>query len=403
MSGTVSPTAAYVDVTGIHAPGFAVIQRYLISSYQSIYGADVLLTADNQDGQLVGIFAAALADTNAACVAVYNSFSPTTAQGVGLSSNVKINGMRRALPTNSQVNLLIVGEAGRTILDGAASDLASNLWMLPPAVTIPPEGEIEVSALAANSGDIQALPNTITRIATPTRGWQTVNNPLAAVPGDPVETDAALRRRQSQSTSLPALSVLDGVTGAVLMLPGVLDVKTYENDTDVTDPVTSLPPHSICLVVRGGDTQLICDTILLKKTPGCYTYGNTRRPTPDVYGIAHDIGFIIPTQIIIRVQIALTAKLGFLTEIGDAITASVANFITDLTSGDDVIYSKLWSPANLMPDTSGLSIPPNAGNTYDITSIQIAKGTAPLTTNNIVIALGEEAACTTFDVTLIIT
>src|SRR5271170_2946754 len=100
MSGTTSPTAAYVDATGVHAPAFVDIQNYLIASYQAIYGADIVVDNSTQDGQLIGILALAIADTNAACIAVYNSFSPSTAQGVGLSSMVKINGMQRELPSN---------------------------------------------------------------------------------------------------------------------------------------------------------------------------------------------------------------------------------------------------------------------------------------------------------------
>jgi len=126
MSGSsqLSPTAAYVDATGIHAPTFTDIQAFLVSQYQAIYGADIETDPSTQDGQLIGIFALAMSDVNAACVAVYNSFSPSTAQGIGLSSMVKINGLTRRVPSNSTAPMLIVGVTGTVIANGIVQALA---------------------------------------------------------------------------------------------------------------------------------------------------------------------------------------------------------------------------------------------------------------------------------------
>lgn len=56
-------------------------------------------------------------DTYALCGDVYNAFSPSTAQGAGLSSVVKINGIRRKTASYSTVDLRIVGQVG-TIVTG---------------------------------------------------------------------------------------------------------------------------------------------------------------------------------------------------------------------------------------------------------------------------------------------
>ena len=112
-------------------------------------------------------------------------------------------------------------------------------------------GEVTVTARAEDIGEIRAAAGDIRNIVTPTRGWQSVNNPTAAIPGAPVETDAELRRRQAVSTALPSLTVFDGTVGAVAQVAGVLRFRGYENDTSVTDD-NGLPPHSISLVVEGG-------------------------------------------------------------------------------------------------------------------------------------------------------
>ena len=378
MSGTVplSPTAAYVDATGIHAPTFTDIQAFLIGQFQAIYGSDIVVSNDSQDGQMIGVFALAVSDCNAACIAVYNSFSPSTAQGVGLSSNVKLNGISRRVPTHSQADLLLVGQTGKIITNGIVKDTPGNNWALPPSVTFPPTGEITVTATCQTPGAVTAPPGDISRIATVTQGWQTAVNPIAATPGAPVELDPELRERQSKSTALPAQTVLDGILGAVLQLPGVVAGKSYENDTDtdytVTVPpvgVDPLPPHSIALVIQGGDSVQVCQTILLKKTPGCFTYGNTRETVPDIYGLPHDIGYFIPTQVPIGVAISLKAKTGYSTLVAEAIQNTMAAFIKALGSGEDVIFSKLWLPANLCDATGAPS--PGATNTYDITQMTI--------------------------------
>jgi uncharacterized phage protein gp47/JayE len=392
MSGSVSPTAAYVDATGIHAPTFSAVQAFLISQFQAIYGADIVVDPSSQDGQLIGIFALAVSDTNAACMAVYNSYSPSTSQGVGLSSMVKINGMARHVPSASSAALVLIGQAGAVITNGIVQDTPGNNWALPPSVIIPPSGTVTVTATCQTLGAVTAPPNDISRIATVTLGWQSATNPASATPGAPVESDPLLRVRQSQSTALPALSVLDGIIGAVAGLPGVVETVGYENDTNATD-ANGLPPHSISLVVAGGDAVQICQTILTKKTPGCYTYGSTRETVQDIYGLSHDIGFFIPVTVPIGVRITLTAKAGYSTIVGAAISQSVADYINALGSGDDVIYSKLWSPADL--DDA------NATNTYDITAMTIATPPAgTYGTANIPISIFQEATCDPADVVI---
>ena len=398
MSGTVSPTAAYVDATGFHAPTYPEIVAYLTTSYQSIYGGDIVVDPSTQDGQLIGIFALAISDANNACAAAYNSFSPSTAQGVGLSSNVKLNGMTRAVPSSGTVDLVIIGIAGTIITNGAAQDGAGTTWLLPATVTIPFEGEITVTASASPPGSVPALQNTINRIATPTYGWQSVNNPDAAAPGAPVETDAQLRQRQAASTMLPSSSVLDGIVGGVASLPGVTDYRGYENDTNAdysnipVPPVGigPLPPHSISMVVLGGDPIAICQTIINKKTPGCFTYGDVREIVLDVYGISHDIGFFIPDPVPITVAITLNPLAGYTNAIGQMVINTVVAYINGLRIGDDVIYSKLWLPANLC-DAAGA--PTGATGTYDITYMTIAASGYPASQTNIPIAFNAMATC----------
>ena len=118
----------YIDSTGYHFADYPSFLAYLTAQYQNIYGADVYLGSDSQDGQWLGIVAQALYDSAAYGASIYNSFSPSTAQGVGLSRNVKINGLRRQSATNSTVELTIGGTAFTTITNGSAIDSLQQIW-----------------------------------------------------------------------------------------------------------------------------------------------------------------------------------------------------------------------------------------------------------------------------------
>ena len=381
-----------IDETGCHVPTYDAVLAYFQNAYRGICGSDVYLGNDSQDGQWVAIIALAHYDSCTMAAAVYNSFSPTTAQGAGLSTNVKLNGISRAVATNSTVDLTLVGQAGTVITSGIATD-GTNRWFLPSSVTIPPGGSITVTATAEKAGDIAADPNTITTIGTPTRGWQTVTNALAAVAGAPVETDAALRRRQKVSTALPSLTVLEGITGAVATIDGVTRYAPYENDTNLTDG-DGVPPHSIAMVVEGGDAQAIAAAIAAKKTPGAYTHGTTTEIVVDQYGLEHPIRFFRPTTKRVKVEISLNVFTGYTSGIGGQIQEAVAAYISDLTIGEDVLLSRLFLPAQLYGNSQS--------HTFNPIDLKIAFDGNPLDYADLTIAFNEAAFSDAADVTLVV-
>lgn len=382
----------YVDQSGFHYPDYPTVLTYLQGEYRTIYGADTYLEADSQDGQWVAILALAMFDSMQVAAAVYNSFSPLTAQKDALSRNVKINGIARLVASYSTADLTIIGQAGTVILNGQAKDTLDQKWNLPASVTIPVGGSIVVTATAAEVGAVSAAAGTINKIATPTLGWQTVNNAAAATIGDPVETDAELRRRQAQSTMIPSLSVMEGIVGAVASLAGVNRYRGYENDTGTTN-ADGIPAHAISLVVEGGTTQAIAEAIAAKKTPGTATYGTTSYTTYDQYGVPNVINFFRPTAATISIEVSLTARTGYLSTTADAIKAALVAYVADLLIGDDIYISKLYVPANLSNQA--------VGETFDVTQIRIKKNAGSWVTTNLTLAFNEIAQTALANVTVI--
>src|SRR5438270_9403277 len=137
--------AAKIGPSGITAPSFNDILQSLIATFQSIFGSDIVLTPDTQDGQWLAVIAMAINDANQTMIAIYNGFLPTYAQGAGLSALVKINGIRRIPSTNSTATVTITGTVGTVINNGIVQDANGNLWNLPASVLIPVSGTINVT------------------------------------------------------------------------------------------------------------------------------------------------------------------------------------------------------------------------------------------------------------------
>lgn len=381
---------AYIDDTGIHLPDYPTILEDLHVKFRAIYGDDVYLEPDSQDGQLCAVFALALYDAYALAGSVYNAYSPATAQGTGLSRMVKINGLSRKTSSHSSVDLRLVGQVGTLIRGGIAGDTAGNRWLLPDEVVIPQEGEITVTATAEESGDIRAAAGEISNIVTPTRGWQSVTNEAAALPGTAVETDAELRQRQAISTALPSLTVFEGTRGAVASVHGVTRSRGYENDTGEVDD-NGIPGHSICMVVEGGDTTAIAEAIAAKKGPGAGTYGTTEVLVRDRYGVPSRIHFFRLAFIPVFITVTIRPLQGYLSPSGEQLRARIAEYVNTLDIGEDVLLSRLYAPA------SGSGTP-----TYDILNITAGTSAKTQAAANVAIPFNAAASCPVENVRLVL-
>lgn len=386
-----STLAATITPTGISAPTYSDIYLSLQASFKEIYGPDSYINPDSQDGQLLAIFAKAISDCNDTAIKVYNDFSPASAQGAGLSSLVRLNGITRLSPSNSQVDVDLVGVVGTVITNGKVAGPDGNQWSLPSQVTIPSAGHIVVTALCDTEGAIEAPINTITQIVTPTLGWQSVSNPAVASAGAPVETDAALRLRQQQSVAQPSKTVLFGILGAVKAVSGVTEAVIYENDTGAVDS-NGLPAHSIALVVIGGDATEIATAIMLRKTPGAFTYGSITIPVEDDAGVIHNISFFVPTVVQIRSAIQIKALTGYSGTTGTAIKQAVADYINALPIGQDVVISRLYLPAQL----NGAA----GSEQFELQSLLISIAPAAPSNLDIAVPFNATAACNVADITL---
>lgn len=333
---TFGPT---VDAAGISTPEYTDILETLKYRARQIFGDDIYLEPDSQDGAELAIFAKAVADGNDGAVAAFNQMSPLTAQGEGLSSVVKINGITRNVATNSQVDVVLTGVVGTIITNGQARDTSGQIWKLPASVTIPVGGSITVTATAALKGDIRAGAHEVHIIATPTAGWNSVDNPAAAVVGQPVESDAALRRRQTQSVANSTVGILAALVGTIKDVDGVVAAEVYVNDTGSTD-ADGIPAHSLACVVLGGDANDVANAIMQKRMPGVGLSGTTTVNLTNNVGHTEAIKFTVPAQVTCKTNLELHALTGYTSDVGDGLKQALADFYDGLPIGKDVPWAR---------------------------------------------------------------
>lgn len=385
--------SATVTAEGISAPEYQTVLDTITGYFQQIYGSDSYLDPDSKDGQMVALVALAIHDANNTAITVYRSFSPSTALNDALTSNVKINGISRRAATNSTVDELLVGEPGTIITNGSVKDTNGIIWNFPAQVVIGIDGTAIATATCGTSGAVAALAGSVNKINTPTRGWVSATNPLAATVGVAGETNAELRVRQSQSVALTSVTPFEAVDGAIANIDGVTRHKLYENDQDTPD-ANGLPPHSIAAIVEGGDATVIANTLRGVKGQGSTPFGSTVIIVPDKYGSPHPVGFSRPVDVPVFVKITISPLTGYTSQVGDEIKAAVAAYINSLAIGASVLLSRIYSPANLGVVSGGNS------RYYDITELLIGTSSAGVAATNIVIAFDHSASCRVADINL---
>lgn len=360
---------------------------------KAVFGENFNVSPESPDGQINGVISESNANLWEIANEAYDAYNPSASTGVSLSNLVQLNGITRNPATNSRVQLTITGTAFTVIPLGSlisTSDIGDQ-FATEIELTLDVAGDGTVFASALVTGVIPALAATLTVIDTPITGWLTVNNVLDATIGQNEETDPELRSRRSQSVARDATAIIDAIFAEVAAVEGVTQVTVLENDTDSTDG-NGLPPHSVHVIVVGGDDLDIATAIFLKKTLGAKAFGSTSEQVLDLQGIPHTVSFSRPTEIDIFVIVNLTTFAGYPVTGDDDIKQAIVDYANgdlivgrEFSLGDNVIHSELYTPINTIP-----------GHTVD--SLFIDTSASPSATADIVIAIDEISNFTTANI-----
>lgn len=304
---------AFVDATGLQIKTIEEILEELSAQQKSEIDATLNTAPDEPIGQLNGIFAAQLREVWEALAVAYNGFNPDAAEGFLLEKLSALTGTLREGATKSTVSLNVDLDIGATLTAGTSFanvvGAPDNRWTPVEDFTSPANGVHAVDFEAENAGAVTANAATITVISTPVVGWNSVTNPLDAVPGKEIDTDAELRQRREEELRATGSATLDAIRADVVADLLVEQCTVFENTSDLVD-ASGLPPKSIEVVVFDGSppaltddeiAQLIFDT----KPAGIATYGTASGTATDSLGTLHTVYFSRPTEIEIWLDVTL--------------------------------------------------------------------------------------------------
>lgn len=378
----------YIDDAGLHVPTYADIRDDLIAQFKKIYGEDIYLGNDAQDYQMISAFALKTYDTMQMLQIVYNNQSAKTAVGTGLSSRVKLNGLRRKTATHSTCVLTLTGVPGTTIPAGIVEDTQGRKWELPEKIRFEEE-TLETTARCRDVGAVEAPVGTITKISNPQYGWLSATNKVPAVKGRPIETDEELRKRQSISTAIPSQNMVDSTIAGIASVAGVTRYKVYENDTNNTDE-NGVPGHSIAAVVEGGIDSAVAEQIYLRKGPGCGTHGTTTTIYVNSDGLKNEIRFFRPIYQEIAVKVTIKKYATFTTTVEADIKRNITEYIECLGIGTNVTTTGILTAISAAVDDA--LRPP-----FSLQSVQLGRAGGTLGIADIIIpynAIAKSSAVT---------
>jgi uncharacterized phage protein gp47/JayE len=318
-------------------------------------GADWDATsAESPEGQINGIFTAALASAWEAIGLVYRSRTSEGASFAGLDALAGLTGTTRRAATFGTVTLTLSVGAGRTIPAGSVAHVAgqaSNRWVtLADAVnSTGSTANVTVSARAEAAGVYTANATTITVIATPVTGWLSVTNASDAVPGAPVESDPVLRVRRRAELFAQGESVIDAVRRGLVNVDGVATVTVDENDTDLDERYRGgLPPHSLEAIVQGGTDTAVAAALWASKAGGIRTYGTTSATTADAGGVLRTVHWTRPA--LVDAYVFITYEIDPATYAGDdALIAAIVAVTAGQLAGAPIRRSDVFRAVRSVP------------------------------------------------------
>lgn len=196
---------------------------------------------------------------------------------------------------------------------------------------------ITFSAVVQSTNDLNV-------IQSPILGWFEVYNPFDSIASTELESDSELRNRYKFSKSFIQTGNRESMYTALYSLSGVRYVNVQENIQDV--PFEGRSSHGIVVTVLGGDDEEIARTID-KYRAFSYTDGSIEVGLTDINDSPYSVRFNRPEIVPIKVKLSLTTDTNvFPTEGILRIQNALIDYVSNLNVGEDVIWSKLFTPIN---------------------------------------------------------
>lgn len=167
-----------------------------------------------------------------------------------------------------------------------------------------------VQFLTEDYGKITLPYGIVTKMVNNITGFDSVTNLLEPTYGRKAETDIELRQSYIAKSALRSNTMIDSIVAELLNnIANVESASGYENDNDYTDE-RGLPPHSVEIIVEGGDNSEIAQAILRRKAGGIQTYGKVVVDVPGEYGDSIPVRFNRPEYLYTWMKLVLHGNSG---------------------------------------------------------------------------------------------
>ena len=246
----------------------------------------------------------------------WNLYRVTRKQGTPSSVIIKITGR----PTTDIPNDFTISDGSENYIIEAPTRIGEN-------------GEVIAKFNNIAINDFVAKANTITQIVTNIDGVERVNNENNATQAIFRETDAELFNRCLYFGSTATNSSFRSILANVAQVKGVNRIAGAENVANQNKIINGveLTPHSICIVVDGGEAQEIAEAIQKSRATGCDMVGDIEIPLY-IDKQKYIYRFYRPKTVAIKAKVTVSqANSGLIRADFEKITKeALANFINNL-------------------------------------------------------------------------
>ena len=131
--------------------------------------------------------------------------------------------------------------------------------------------------------------------------------------------------------------MIDSIVAELLNnVSGVENAAGYENSEDTTDE-RGLPPHSIEIIVQGGEEQAIAEAILKRRAGGIKTHGNITVPVNTKYGDVILVKFNRPEKLHVWLKVKLKGnKTNMPSNYTELVKKSIIDDAEQLSAGQNL-------------------------------------------------------------------
>lgn len=389
---------------GLSADSTATIRQGIVNDWEKTFSdenATLNTESESPAGQIIDSEAVLVTAKDSALLELMNQFNPMTASGIFQDAIAAIYFLTRKVAQPTVVECQVMGLQGTTIPAGSVIENTDGFRLRSVgAVTIPEGGTTSVEFETIDTGAISIGENTCTKIITVIAGWNTVDNAVAGVPGQLVESRASFEARRAQSVAANSHGSRLSLQGALYNIDGVLDCLVLENKSDstVTKQGISLISHSVAICIYGGNNDEIAEMIYNKLDAGCGTNGATTVTYISEDSAVNTYQIVRPDPVNVYIEVTINQTASTPSTIIDDVKNAVYNdfYGNDAQSGNirrgcgQTIYASSFSVATIK--TAGVT---------DLVSIEIGKSAGTLG-NSITLDADEEPVLSMDNISVIV-